>query len=89
MTYNVDSHIRSVEDVKAFFHYLVDERKLNFHPDDDFADYVNYEDNTPTFTKAEVELYNSLMEEAFSACDAAGIDIYEIGFHEPHGALMI
>lgn len=31
MTYNVDSHIRSVEDVKAFFHYLVDDRKLNFH----------------------------------------------------------
>lgn len=29
------------------------------------------------------------MEEAFSACDAAGMDIYEIGFHELHEALMI
>lgn len=48
MTYDKDSHIKSVEDVKAFFCHLVDERKLNFHPDDDFTDYVNYEDNTPT-----------------------------------------
>lgn len=50
MTYDKDSHIKSVEDVKAFFHYLVDERKVNFHPDDDFADYINYDDKTPTFT---------------------------------------
>lgn len=48
MTCDKDSHIKSVEDVKAFFCHLVDERKLNFHPDDDFTDYVNYEDNTPT-----------------------------------------
>lgn len=89
MTYDRDSHIKSVEDVKTFFHHLVDERKLNFHPDDDFVDYVSYEEKTPTFTKEEVEVYNQLMEESFSACDVAGIDIYEIGFHELHGALMI
>lgn len=40
MTYDKDSHIKSVEDVKAFFHHLVDERKVNFHPDDDLADYI-------------------------------------------------
>ncbi len=54
MTYDKDSHIKSVEDVKAFFHHLVDERKVNFHPDDDFADYVSYEDKAPSFTEEEV-----------------------------------
>ena len=45
MTYNIDSHIKTVEGVKAFFHHLVYERKVNFHPDDDFADYVSCEEN--------------------------------------------
>ena len=35
MIYNNESHIKSVEDVKTFFHHLVDERKVNFHPDDE------------------------------------------------------
>ena len=82
MTYDKDSHIKSAEDVKAFFHHLVNERKLNFHPDDDFADYVSYDEKTPSFTKEEVEVYNRLMEESFNVCDAAGIDIYEIGLQE-------
>ena len=34
MTYNIYSHIKSVEDVKVFFNHLVSELKLNFHPDD-------------------------------------------------------
>lgn len=82
MTYNNDSHIGSAEDVKAFFHHLVDERKVNFHPDDDFADYICYDDKTPTFTKEEVELYNRLMDESFDVCENEGIDIYEIGLQE-------
>ena len=61
MTYNNESHIKSMEDVKTFFHHLVDELSLNFHPDDDFADYICYEDKTPTFTEEEVLLYNRLM----------------------------
>lgn len=82
MAYNKDSHIKSVEDVKAFFNHLVDERKLNFHPDDDFADYISYEDKTPSFTKEEVSVYNRLMEESFDVCNNYNMDIYEIGFDE-------
>ena len=82
MAYNKDSHIKSVEGVKAFFHHLVDERKLNFHPDDDFADYISYEDKTPSFTKEEVSVYNRLMEESFDVCNNYNMDIYEIGFDE-------
>lgn len=54
MTYNIDSHIKSVEDVKAFFHHLVSVRRLNFHLDADFADYIRCIDKTPSFTKDEV-----------------------------------
>ena len=89
MTYDKDSHIKSVEDVKVFFYHLVDERKLNFHPDDDFANYVSYEEKTPSFTKEKVEVYNRLMEESFNVCDAAGIDIYEIGLQELQKALGV
>ena len=82
MTYNSDSHIKSVEDVKAFFHHLVSERKLNFHPDDDFADYICYEDKTPSFTEDEVVLYNRLMKESFNVCEKSQNDIYAIGLDE-------
>jgi len=82
MTYDKDSHNKSVEDVKAFFHHLVDRRKLNFHHDDDLEDYVSYNEKTPSFTKEEVDVYNRLMEESFKVCDATGVDIYEIGLQE-------
>lgn len=79
---NEESHITTVADVKAFFHHLVDERKLNFHPDDDFADYISLEDQTPTFSDEEVAVYNRLMDESFDVCDAAGVDIYELALDE-------
>ena len=82
MTYNDESHIKSVEDEKTFFHHLVDERKVNFHTDDNFADYICYDDNTPTFTKEDVGIYNRLMGEAFDVCETKGVDIYDIGFDE-------
>ena len=79
MDYNVDSHILSVDDVRIFFHHLVEERKVNFHPDDDFADYVSLKDHTPTFSDEEVGVYNRLMDESFDVCDKSNTDIYEIG----------
>lgn len=87
MTYNIDSHIKTVEDVKAFFHHFVYERKVNFHPDDDFVDYINYEDKTPSFTEDEVTVYNGLMEESFIICEKAGVDIYTIGLDELQGVM--
>ncbi len=88
MMYDKNSHILSVEDVKLFFHHLIDERKVNFHPDDDFADYICYEDKTLTFTPKEVELYNRLMDESFDVCKINEIDIYSIGFDELKRNLM-
>lgn len=34
MTYTNESHIKTVKDVETFFHHIVSERKVNFHPDD-------------------------------------------------------
>lgn len=42
--------ITSIEDVKLFALYLVNELHLKFHPDDDFVCYVNYDTKQPTFT---------------------------------------
>jgi hypothetical protein len=79
MHYNPNSHIQSVDDVRLFFHHLIDERKLNFHPDEDFANYTCYADNTPTFTKEEIDIYNRLMDESFDVCEKDNVDIYGIG----------
>lgn len=82
MTYNNESHIRSVEDVKAFFHHLVCERKVNFHPDDMFENYVSCEGGINTFTLEECTIYNRLMNESFMVCENEGVDIYGIGVVE-------
>lgn len=79
MGYNMDSHITSVEDVEVFFEHLLNERKVSFHPDDDFSDYINYTTKEPTFTQEEVAIYNKLMDEAFDVCERTNTDIYGIG----------
>lgn len=80
MLYNNNAHIRSVEDVEAFFHYLVYERKVNLHPDDDFNEFVNYEENKVSFTSDEASVFNRLMRECFDVCEKENADIYEIGY---------
>lgn len=89
MTYNIDSHIKSVEDVNTFFHHIVSERKVNFHPDDMFEDYVSCEGGINTFTLVECAVYNRLMDESFDICKKEGVDIYSIGLEELQKALKI
>ena len=50
MIYNNKSHIKTVEDVNKFFDYLLEERRVNFHPDTPFEDYINVETREPSFT---------------------------------------
>ncbi|MBO4674213.1 MAG: hypothetical protein J5616_07675 [Bacteroidaceae bacterium] len=87
MTYTNDSHIRTVEDVKAFFHHLVDERKVSFHPDDMFENYVSCEGGINTITLGECPKYNRLMDESFKACENEGVDIYEVGLEILRGGM--
>lgn len=89
MTYTSDSHIMSVKDVKTFFHYILSERKVNFHPDDMFEDYVSCEGCINTFTLGECAIYNRLMDESFAVCNNEGVDIYAIGLEELQTALEL
>jgi hypothetical protein len=77
MQYNKDSHINNVDDVRKFFHYIVEERNVNFKSDDMFRDYI-LADGSNAFTPEECEIYNRLVEEAFKICDKENVDIYEI-----------
>lgn len=70
--------VTNIEEVKQFAQYLVNELHLKFHPDDDFACYVNYDTKQPTFTPEEAAKYNVLMDECFDVCEKANADIYEI-----------
>jgi len=74
--YTQDSHITNTEEVKSFFHHIVYDLGINFHPDDDFKDYVSCETNVRTMDDEQAELYNRLMDEAFDVC---GDEVYEIG----------
>ena len=89
MVYSSNSHIKSVKDVETFFHHIVYERKVNFHPDDMFEDYVSCEGGINTFTLEECAVYNRLMDESFSVCEKEGIDIYGVGLHELKTAIGI
>ena len=87
MQYNSESKIATIDDVKEFFHHLVSERNLNFHPDDRFEDYVSCGDGSNTFSQEECSVYNRLMDESFDVCEKNGVDIYAIGLELMQKAL--
>ena len=74
--YTQESHITTAEEVKDFFRHIVNDLDINFHPDDDFKDYVSYDTGNRTMDDEQAELYNRLMDEAFETC---GEEVYEIG----------
>lgn len=76
----MNTYINSTDEVKDFFRYLVNDRKVNLNPDDNFENYVNRSDGKPTFCEYEVRLFNEMMDEAFDFCEDNGYDIYEIAY---------
>ena len=68
--------IKTTKDVVAFAKQLIKEG-VNFHPDDDFNDYINLETEKPTYTKDEAEFRNELMNQCFAVCEKNGVDIYD------------
>ena len=79
MKYDSSSHITNIDEVRAFFLYLVNERGCNFHPDDDFAEYVFNADGSPMFSEEEIVFFNRLMGECFAVCADSNESIYELG----------
>jgi len=74
--YTSSTHITTAEEVKRFFRHIVYDLDINFHPDDDFREYVNHETGGRTMDDEQAALYNRLMDEAFDVC---GDEVYEIG----------
>ena len=68
--------IKTAKDVVAFAKQLIRER-VNFHPDEDFGNYVNLETERPSFSEKESSLRNGLMSQCFEVCRRNGIDIYD------------
>jgi hypothetical protein len=89
MVYTNENHINGVKDVETFFHHIVFELKVNFHPDDMFENYISCEDGINTFTLVECAIYNRLMDENFKVCKKEGLDIHSIGLTELQTALGI
>jgi hypothetical protein len=69
--------IETIEDVKTFFAELMGE-DLNFHPDNDFKDYINLHTDEPTYTEEEAELRNELVGQCFMVCEYGEVDFYEL-----------
>jgi hypothetical protein len=75
------NEITSISDVEYFFNYLINEESLNFHPDEDFRNYIHLETGLPSYSIPEAILRNRLLSECFQTCEKEGVDIYQIG-HE-------
>src|SRR3954467_14025285 len=71
------TEINTPEDINIFAKDLIDEG-LNFHPDEDFRNYVNLETGEDTYTVEEAEIRNKLMARCFEVCDRENIDIYNV-----------
>lgn len=76
--YDENSHITSILEVEEFAKYLYEVKGINFHPDDDFADYAIGESNQPFFNVSEVAIFNRLVDECFCVCRQYGADIYDV-----------
>ena len=68
--------INTNNDVVVYAMQLVNEG-VNFHPDDDFNDYINLGTKKPSYTKQEADFRNNLMSQCFEVCQKNGIDIYD------------
>ena len=71
------TQINNLSDVKAFSKALIMEG-TNFHPDDDFRNYIIIDSGKPAYTLQDAEFRNTLMDKCFSVCANEKVDIYDI-----------
>ena len=73
-TYTIDSE----ETVKQFFKDVHELYPFEWHPDDDFHEYMKEDQKTRVFTDEEAAYLNKVMIKCFDYCDDNDIDIYEL-----------
>ncbi len=71
------TEIKTLNDVSAFIVQLVAEG-LNYHPDEDFNNYINIETHEPSYTKEEAQIRNDLNMQCFEVCGRNKADIYNV-----------
>ena len=72
------TEIIKIEDVKLFAFQLINEENLNFHPDNDFSEYINMDKNEPLYSIEEIKMRNQLITKCFDVCEQFHEDIYEL-----------
>lgn len=75
-----ESHIQTLDEVRAFFAFVVERVGEEWHPDDDYSVYKDQKTKDPLFTPDEASLCNRLQKECFDVCDALDEDIYDLGW---------
>ncbi len=70
------NQITTTNDVVAFAKQLIEEG-VNFHPDDDFRNYINVATKELTYSEEEADVRNEMMNQCFAVCEANGLDIYD------------
>ncbi|MFW6272225.1 MAG: hypothetical protein ACOC2U_00380 [bacterium] len=69
--------IDSLQDVKSFVRTIVKEG-VNFHPDDDFNDMINFENKLQFYSESEAAERNRINEQCFEYCELNDLDYYSI-----------
>ena len=71
----------SPNDVVKFIVWLVFYENINFHPDDDFKDYVNYKTGKRSYSDEEAAYLNLTMSRCFHICEKESLDIYQLSLY--------
>lgn len=74
----IPSGISTVENVEKFVKFIYEDLNINFHPDDDFKNYINDGTKEKIFNEADANMYNNLVDECFNVCEKNDVDFYEI-----------
>ena len=80
MKYNSTTIISTIEDVEKFVKFIYEDLEVNFHPDDDFNNFIDHETGRKTFKEADANMYNHLVDECFNVCEKNDVDFYEISY---------
>ena len=70
--------IEKIGDITKFAKWLIQEKKINFHPDNAFEDYITPE-RKPLFDARESEALENTLEQCRFLAENEGADIYVFG----------
>ena len=83
--------LKTENDLQALLTEVISYLGWAFHPDDSMTDYVYRDTGEPSYTPAEAQRLDYLMDEAFDFCELHGVDIYELSMEiskELHGDIF-